>query len=276
MADHSTTRDQLIEQAARVVSQQIHSDHREPGPHSTGIARALADAGLLGDASAVDVLEKVRAKLGVPDGRAISVYAAEVRKERDALQARLDEALEWWRQERDADSHWPLSLEDSAKVNSLRYRLYAALTGHQFAEQPMPTEASRVALQGDQPAEPKREADPTYYGYAGWGRPLDENPEFAEPPVTPSDPSGHITDGGPVRPFQPADLMANEAIELTEALRAQPDPGCDACGRPRTDPRHAPGAPIGHPYRARSGCNIDDCPDGPCPCEPNASEPPDA
>ena len=64
--------------------------------------------------------------------------AAKVRAERDERQARIDRALEWWRQERDADHSWPLSLEESAKVNSLRYRVYAALTGHPLAEQPMP------------------------------------------------------------------------------------------------------------------------------------------
>lgn len=90
---------------------------------------------------------------------------SKVTAERDALQARIDMALEWWRQERDADHCWPLSFEDSAKVNSLRYRLYAALTGHQLAAQPMP----------------------------------------AEPAVTPPDPSGRIVDGGPVQPFADTD-----------------------------------------------------------------------
>jgi hypothetical protein len=68
-----------------------------------GVVEPLAEAGLLAEpeqhamlerlrvdvAEAGSVLNRVRAALGTPEGQAVSVHAAEVRAERDALQARV-------------------------------------------------------------------------------------------------------------------------------------------------------------------------------------------
>lgn len=68
-------------------------------------------------------------------------------------------------------------------------------------------------------------------------------------------------------------MHVHERGKSAEPDVTPPDPCCDACGRPRMDPRHTPG-PFGHPYRARGGCD-GECPDGSrCPCEP-AVTPPD-
>jgi len=81
----------------RAAAQALEDAHLTTDSTATSLARHLAAAGLLADpaqtteleklrgelANVNDVLDRVRRKLGTPDGRAVSVYAAEVRAERN-------------------------------------------------------------------------------------------------------------------------------------------------------------------------------------------------
>lgn len=208
-----TTQEGLIQRAADVIKDGF--DHAGDAPCRTKAARALADAGLLADPEqqrrldryieafqeqtteleelraafeqekhdSAWVLARVRRNLGTPDGRAVSVHAAEVRKERD--QARKDHADllaqrdSWWEQvgreraeltaERDlalwlhAEAAWRVAGFDVltvklAQINQqMQARIDAALAkldGYDgYGAGMMFHDELRAALQGSQPAE---------------------------------------------------------------------------------------------------------------------------
>jgi hypothetical protein len=162
MTDQPMTRDELIEKAAQVICDAFEVYAPVPAVLRTeapNIARALAEESLLANPEQRDtaaVLARVRAALGTPDGRAVSVHAAEVRAERDnliavrdelarqrddhraereALQARIDAALARLKEADELSAEWPPSLKDWTAFNSKLIHV-------------------RDALQGDQPTEP--------------------------------------------------------------------------------------------------------------------------
>ncbi|MGW4525153.1 hypothetical protein [Amycolatopsis sp. NPDC004378] len=177
------------------------------------------------------VLSRVREALGTPDGRAVSVHAAEVRAERDAERqtaVAMSDAYRKAVRERDQMRDAVLALCDTW----WRGKQGEVSAGHTFT-------AIRAALQGDQPTEqpvrprfsgpmepvhpcrqiPTRHCPAVYDDVCG-DRPCarfeseDETPWLpelpaakrpAEPDVTPPDPSGRIVDGGPVQPFTDTD-----------------------------------------------------------------------
>lgn len=107
MTDQPSIRQQLIEQAARIAGLIDWNPTCLPGQHEMTIVRQVLESagslGLLTDPehaldleNAKGTLAAVRWKLGTPEGRAVSMHAAEVRTERDeavALCANLQAAL---------------------------------------------------------------------------------------------------------------------------------------------------------------------------------------
>ncbi|MEA5366066.1 hypothetical protein VA596_41520 [Amycolatopsis sp., V23-08] len=117
------------------------------------VAGLLVDPGV--DQSASWVLGRVREALGTPNGRAVSVHAAEVRAERDQLIQQFHDMR-------------GIAVERQRQID-------AALAWLQDADGMELTRVSIEALR----AKLKR----------------------AEPDVTPPEPSGRITNNGPVMPF---------------------------------------------------------------------------
>ncbi|MDQ3785782.1 MAG: hypothetical protein M3422_00880 [Actinomycetota bacterium] len=101
------------------------------------------------------VLESVRRKLGTPEGRAISVYAAEVRAERDERQARIDR-LELRAAKATAEIEaWWNSHNGAAHASGALMAVHSLLSGK--LDVVLQGDQARAALAGDQPTteEPK-------------------------------------------------------------------------------------------------------------------------
>jgi len=89
-------------------------------------------------------LDRVREALGTPDGRAVSVHAAEVRAERDQLKARIDEAVR----------RWPFRLLLGVLMGSQEVadEYLAALQGDPASPQASPQDAPNAQASGEAPS----------------------------------------------------------------------------------------------------------------------------